>query len=646
MRHLIPCLLMFQPMMTAWPDDISIPLEIRERFWEQEPGPVRDSDDAPRLLVIYPAREMKPTSHKETRYAGRVDPPDSIVKLNGEEIKVYKGGVFTGLHPLPLEGQGIWKFEASKENQRTIVERKLQRLPDIPPTSKWPLEFHHYAVWPSGEYILPADQVLGIAMFASEGHQASFRLGRSSSWEPMKIGKNHPERGGRYLASIDPPEPSDQADGLPELHKVWFRLEGKDPDSGNNDQPRTITHESNLSIGNMAGHQAIALTTEDHNSFLKDRTSWDRYGNWPGWTWFPIRGIYDERIMVDFGVGETGWIELVNADIKWGENILPLPLLGQPVFHHLSDRVTFEWPYLRYPVACVLRHENSGEEVNRLSVSFPGAGRVAGLNLKLAQESPAYSYKLGRPGPVRGRKSAPQLDLNLKSDIWGYQIRHNEGKGMKLVVRTPPSLLAVTQLHPLKGLRVMIDAGHGGHNEGGVGPSGVTEADLNLVQAAWLARDLQGLGAQVIHTRSDDTFISLDQRVREAEHQEPDLFISLHHNSVAIDQDPFIDRGPVVYYHYDHACRLAEVVAVELNRLLTPQEKPRARKQNFRVIRNISLCPAILVETAFVCHPEDEWMLRQDETHQKTAAAIAAGIRKLIEPRSSTLSGPLAQSLK
>jgi len=633
---ILGCLLislsLFLPFRSVWAEGLSKPIEIRERLWEESPGAVRGTDDSPRLMVVYPSRDMGSTPHKETRYAGRVDPLDTLVKLNGKEIQVYNGGVFTGLHPLPDKGKVTWKFVATRKGRKTVVERKLARTPEVPPTMRWPLEFHKNTIWPNGDFILPSDQSLNVILFASEGHQASYRLGETGLWKTMKPGKVDEKRGGCYQASIHPPKPKECKDGFPQLFQVWFRLEGMESNSAKDGSLKTVTRKSSLSIGNMAGRQAVARTTGDHNSFLKDRTSWNRHGNWPGQTWFPVRGIYDDRIMVDFGVGETGWIELANADIHWGKGSVPLPDLDEPMLHHKSDRIMLGWPSLEYPLACVLRQEIIGENISRLLISFPGAGEVSGLSVKLTHESPAHAYRLSRPCPVDGRKSSPRLDLDLKSTIWGYRIRQHDYSGMGLVVRIPPSLSAGNERQPLKGLRVMIDAGHGGHDEGAIGPSGLTEADLNRVQSAWLEKTLEGLGSRVIQTRVDDTFIALDQRIREIEHQDPDLFVSLHHNSVSLDQDPLIDRGPLVFYHYDHAQRFAEEVALELNRLLMPETSPRVRRQNFRVIRNISLCPSILVETAYVCHPDDEWLLRQDETHQKTAAAIAAGIRNLIEP--------------
>src|SRR5690606_22447627 len=108
----------------------------------------------------------------------------------------------------------------------------------------------------------------------------------------------------------------------------------------------------------------------------------------------------------------------------------------------------------------------------------------------------------------------------------------------------------------------------------------------------------------------------------------PDLFISLHHNSFGLTTDPLADSGPIVFIHYEHSRPLAEWIADELARELTPDRQPRGRVENFRVNRNISECPSVLVETAYLPSPVDEAWLRDSATIRRTAEAIARAIER------------------
>ncbi len=84
----------------------------------------------------------------------------------------------------------------------------------------------------------------------------------------------------------------------------------------------------------------------------------------------------------------------------------------------------------------------------------------------------------------------------------------------------------------LKVTRVVIDAGHGGQDTGSIGPTGYSEKDLVLDVAKRLKTLIETeIGAEVVMTRNDDTFVPLETRTAIANQQEADLFISIHANS-------------------------------------------------------------------------------------------------------------------
>ncbi len=91
---------------------------------------------------------------------------------------------------------------------------------------------------------------------------------------------------------------------------------------------------------------------------------------------------------------------------------------------------------------------------------------------------------------------------------------------------------SLVRIFGLKMRKVVIDAGHGGHDTGTIGPNGLLEKDLVLDVALRLGKLInQRLGATVVYTRADDTFIPLEQRTRIANDEKADLFISIHANS-------------------------------------------------------------------------------------------------------------------
>jgi N-acetylmuramoyl-L-alanine amidase len=93
--------------------------------------------------------------------------------------------------------------------------------------------------------------------------------------------------------------------------------------------------------------------------------------------------------------------------------------------------------------------------------------------------------------------------------------------------------------------RIVIDAGHGGHDVGTLGAGGIQEKDVVLDVALRLGKLLHDrLGAEIVYTRADDTFIPLETRTAIANKAQADLFISVHANS----SPDASARGVEVYY--------------------------------------------------------------------------------------------------
>src|SRR5208282_5375529 len=91
---------------------------------------------------------------------------------------------------------------------------------------------------------------------------------------------------------------------------------------------------------------------------------------------------------------------------------------------------------------------------------------------------------------------------------------------------------SLTRTLGLKIGKIVIDPGHGGHDTGTVGPTGLEEKSLTLDVAQRLGKLIeQKLGAQVVYTRTDDTFVPLEERTAIANQAKADLFISIHANS-------------------------------------------------------------------------------------------------------------------
>jgi N-acetylmuramoyl-L-alanine amidase len=214
--------------------------------------------------------------------------------------------------------------------------------------------------------------------------------------------------------------------------------------------------------------------------------------------------------------------------------------------------------------------------------------------------------------------------------------------------------------------KIVIDPGHGGHDTGTIGPNGLEEKDLVLDVARRLGRLLETrLGAQVVYTRKDDTFIPLETRTAIANQARADLFISIHANS-SHDEGA---RGVETYYlNFTSSPDALEVAAREnavseasvyelqdLVKKIALKEKieesrefacdvqeslhnglagkaPAIRDRGVKKAPFIVLIganmPSILAEISFVSNPTDEHRLSTSEYRERIAEYLYRGVAK------------------
>lgn len=232
----------------------------------------------------------------------------------------------------------------------------------------------------------------------------------------------------------------------------------------------------------------------------------------------------------------------------------------------------------------------------------------------------------------------------------------------------------LTRALGLKIGRIVIDAGHGGHDTGTIGPTGLMEKDLCLDVALRLGKIIQQRlpGADVVFTREDDTFIPLEERTRLANQAKADLFISIHANS----SHDRVARGIETYYlNLKGSAEAMEVAAREnatsqeavhdlqdLVRQIARTEKidesrefaadiqdslakrvqktaknvknRGVRKAPFVVLIGADM-PSVLTEISFLSNPADEQMLKKPDYRQRLAEGLYQGVASYLQSLNS-----------
>jgi N-acetylmuramoyl-L-alanine amidase len=195
---------------------------------------------------------------------------------------------------------------------------------------------------------------------------------------------------------------------------------------------------------------------------------------------------------------------------------------------------------------------------------------------------------------------------------------------MKTLLRflTLTALCSLASLASAANFRtVVIDAGHGGHDNGGQWGR-VYEKHLALDTAYRLESKLKNLGYQTVMTRRSDYFVSLPQRVSMANRYRNAIFVSIHYNYTWKQQV----SGLETFYSSDQGRRLAQLVQTNLIRRTRTVDRS-AKYARFYVIRNSSL-PAILVEGGFVSNERERDRMKSGWFRESIAQGIVDGIQR------------------
>jgi N-acetylmuramoyl-L-alanine amidase len=209
------------------------------------------------------------------------------------------------------------------------------------------------------------------------------------------------------------------------------------------------------------------------------------------------------------------------------------------------------------------------------------------------------------------------IDLNTKRH-WGYSVYY-EGNQMVIRLRHQPTLR-------LKGLRIALDAGHGGSSTGAVGTTGMQEKVLNLELVMMLKRELEKQGAHVILTRTDDTDVGMRRRLDFLQEQMPDILVSVHNNAGG---NPLTTTGVSTYYRH---IGYHDLSAAILRRMLQLDVKNFGNVGSFNfALSSPTEYPNVLIEGLFMSTPEDEAKLADDKFKAKLVKKIVAGLKDYLK---------------
>ena len=320
---------------------------------------------------------------------------------------------------------------------------------------------------------------------------------------------------------------------------------------------------------------------------------------------------------------------------------------------------------------------SAGTAVSTQAISAPAASTPLATTLRTRiQTPPSAATGLLPLSPTKASASLLPVPASLKVAIAATVPASESLKSQADNIGPAPAAKptrngehSLTRALGLKIGRIVIDPGHGGHDTGTIGPTGLMEKDLCLDVALRLGK-LIGRSlpsAEIVYTRQDDHYVGLEQRTAIANDARADLFISIHANS---SDDARVSGIETYYLNFNASAQAMEVAAREnataqssvhdLQDLVTkiarnekveesrdlaadlqeslassmqmgkrPERNRGVRKAPFVVLVGADM-PSVLAEIAFISNPADEQWLKKPENRQHAADGLYHGIERYL----------------
>lgn len=666
------CLVAFAVPVDCWADDEGLP----RREWEA--AKKAHKGVGPALWVRIPSNNFKIFSSNIV-VTGCTE-PDSQVMVNGKELLVFSSGAYAGMVSLGYGKNTLlvsaWrngvvtnKFIVVERTKPTDYKHRLT-LPSLPLKI-----LDTRLAEPSKPHELLAGEKLRLRFIGSPGQNAYFRIGTDKLRYPMpelKPGTNGALYPGYYEAyyTVLPKDDYMQA-------RLTLMLEEKKPAKGKKAKVISLRLEATLTTNVKDIHRYVE-TVRDRTALFTSEKKGKRLTLVQKGTRLEIIGRRGDLLHVWIDPTRTAWVERDNVQAP-SSNIEPTALAVRPQLDAVSvthdttakvSKIAFAMNYTqtennttsstttttspsvdwRFPLP--FRVEANQEE-RKLKVTIWGASgqgfkatssdKVTSTSLQAALVEQLRSEPLVEDVQcVRTSSETLEVDISLSNKrVWNYNAGFQNGV-LTLNIKQPPRAADDKDL-PLKGLQIIVDAGHGGKDPGATGAAGLLESDSTLAISRRLASLLQQKGAKVTMLREKDEYVSLETRAIAVEKSNADLCLSIHNNSLDETTNPLDFRGPLVFYTHPQQKELAWALYQALPKI--PEKKPRdiyVRQRELRITDRAPQMPATLVECLYLSNPEDEMLLLDPAFLDTLSLSLYKGILAYLRPGHQSVEDPKA----
>jgi N-acetylmuramoyl-L-alanine amidase len=584
---------------------------------------ISQSLDSLFLRVVLPERDTVATFGARYRYAASTS-TSAKAFVDGKESKIYPSGAFVGLlnierdttlHRLVVyspTGDSLWK---------DFVFIRPQPMKNSPRDT---LTIETAMMLPAEDVWLTKNDILEVRFKGSPGWRGSFSIDGVESGIAMRELAPREAGGfsGAYIGRYQVKE-TDESLGKP----VEFKLKKSFWSSEN------VRSKARVWIVNDSLPRAAEVT--GRRPFLNAGLGTDRLGGAklghvvPG-VLVTVTGKVGAQYRVKLSEDMDAWIPEEN--VKLLPTTTPLPrsftssisVTGNGTEDVVLLPLSLKLPYI------------SEQLLSPPAITVDLFGATANTNW-ITQHLTAQGIESVKWTQVAADRFRLTIALKHRQH-WGYDIDY-QGTSLRIRVRRPPVIANLDSV--LKQLTIAVDAGHGGENRGALGATGVREMDLTLAIVQKVDSILRTKGTSTILTRVDTTGPSMVERWDKILTAKAQLLVSVHCNSTGETSDPLATQGNSCFYKYVGFKPLADTMYASV---LQTGLKQFGVTGSFNFSLNgPTQLPNVLVETAFLSHPEDEMLLLDDSFRVKLAERIVAGLESFVrafgDSRSASVAG-------
>ena len=325
-----------------------------------------------------------------------------------------------------------------------------------------------------------------------------------------------------------------------------------------------------------------------------------------------INGKKGDYYRVSLTPTENAWIRsdfVVNYSTineKMYATVFQVALTEDKLYNYITTDLSFQIPYKITETENGLTMElyNIGKNTAN-TITFQTNGNLKNLTVNSVSVDKTSTYY-----------------IELKNKLWGYDI-YQENNKLVLKIRKAPQ---IDKENPLKDITICLDAGHGGSDFGAIGPTGVKEKEINLDIVKRLQKVLEDSGANIVLTRTEDVNVLLYDRVKKAKETDSLVSLSIHANALADGADPYEKHGTSVFYYNKESYELAKTIRDVMTKKLGTKDDGVC---NCSFVMTRPTMPlSVLIEVAYMIHPEEYKLLLDEKFRQQAAEAIKEGLEE------------------